>query len=77
VVSEAARQFEPHRIPSYLENLATVYHRFQHAGKVNDSLRVVTENKKITQARLMLCQATRIVLANGLELLGISHPEHM
>ncbi|MBN2105434.1 arginine--tRNA ligase [bacterium] len=77
VVSDAANQYEPHRIPAYLENLATSYHRFQHAGKMDDSLRVVSENKETTHARLMLCKATKIVLANGLELLGISHPEKM
>ena len=77
IIAEAARQYEPHRIPAYLEHLATVYHRFQHAGKVDDSLRVVSDNEALTQARLMLCQATKIVLANGLELLGISHPEKM
>lgn len=77
VVAEAAAQFEPQRIPAYLENLATVYHRFQHAGKMNDALRVVTDQPEITQARLMLCQATKIVLGNGLALLGISRPEKM
>lgn len=77
VIADAARQFEPQRITTYLESLATFYHRFQHTGKVDDSMRVVTKNKDITQARLMLCQATKIVLANGLTVLGISKPEKM
>ncbi len=77
IVTEAARLFEPHHIPSYLEEVATAYHRFQHAGKQNDAFRVVTDNKPLTLARLALCRAARIVLANGLSLLGISKPEKM
>jgi arginyl-tRNA synthetase len=77
VVTGAAENFEPHRIPSYLEEVATVYHRFQHAGKRDAGLRVVTNDRSLTQARLMLCQATKIVLANGLSMLGISRPEQM
>jgi len=77
VVSEAARNFEPHKIPTYLEELATVYHHFQHAGKQDETLRVVSKNVPTAQARLALCRAARIVLANGLGLLGISAPESM
>jgi len=77
IVREAAQDFEPHRIPTALEEVATSYHRFQHAGKQDDSLRVVTKNIPLTLARLALCRAVRIVLANGLDLLGISKPERM
>jgi arginyl-tRNA synthetase len=77
VVGEAARNFEPHKIPTYLEELAMVYHHFQHAGKQDENLRVVSKNIPATQARLALCRAARIVLANGLGLLGISAPESM
>jgi arginyl-tRNA synthetase len=76
-VTLAAREFEPHRIPAYLEEVATAYHRFQHAGKRDDGLRVVTEDVTLTQARLALCRAVRVVLANGLSLLGVSRPEKM
>jgi arginyl-tRNA synthetase len=77
IVTAAAREFEPHRIPSYLEEVATTYHRFQHAGKKDSNLRVVSEHRELTQARLNLCRATRTVLSNGLTLLGISKPEKM
>ena len=77
IVSLAAREFEPHRVPAYLEEVATVYHRFQHAGKRDDRLRVVTRDVPLTLARLALCRATRHVLANGLALLGVSTPEKM
>jgi len=77
VVSHAAREFAPHKVPAYLEEVAAAYHRFQHAGKVDAQLRVVTENAETTAARVALCKATKRVLGNGLRLLGISAPERM
>ncbi|MFQ5677160.1 MAG: arginine--tRNA ligase, partial [bacterium] len=71
VVSQAAKFLEPHRIPNYLKELAADFHRFYHHH------RVVTENKALTEARLILIQCARIVLANGFRLLGISAPERM
>ncbi|MBN2416776.1 arginine--tRNA ligase [bacterium] len=77
VLQQAAEAFEPHKIPVYLEETATVYHRFQHAGKVDGAMRVVTDDEDLTRARLALCDAARIVLSNGLDVLGISSPSRM
>jgi arginyl-tRNA synthetase len=71
VVLGAAMAREPHRLPTYLQDLAGVFHTFYHQH------RVVTEDAGLTQARLDLCDAARIVFANGLSLLGVSAPEKM
>ncbi len=71
VLSRAAQYLEPHRIPDYLQELATIFHRFYHEN------RVVSEDRELTLARLMLCRASRQVFANGLRVLGISAPENM
>jgi arginyl-tRNA synthetase len=75
VVASAAELREPHRVARYLEELAGVYHRFY------DVCRVLPQGDDevtdLTRARLWLCEATRIVLANGLGLLGVSAPERM
>ena len=75
VVKAAAELREPHRVARYLENLARTYHRFY------DTCRVLPrgdeETTDLHRARLMLVEATRIVLANGLQLLGVSAPERM
>ena len=75
VVASAAELREPHRVARYLEELAGVYHRFY------DACRVLPQGDEaatdLTRARLWLCTATRIVLANGLDLLGVSAPERM
>jgi arginyl-tRNA synthetase len=75
VVASAAELRAPHRVAHYLEALAGTYHKFY------DSCRVLPMGDEpatdLTQARLWLCEATRIVLANGLALLGVSAPERM
>ena len=75
VVASAAELREPHRVARYLEELAGTYHRFY------DACRVLPMGDEpatdLTIARLWLVEATRIVLANGLGLLGVSAPERM
>jgi arginyl-tRNA synthetase len=75
VVGSAAELRAPHRISHYLEALAGNYHRF-YAG-----CRVLPQGDEaptaLTHARLWLCAATQVVLANGLALLGVSAPEQM
>ena len=75
IVASAAELREPHRVARYLESLAATYHRFYDACRVlplgDDP---ATE---LTNARLWLVEATRVVLANGLRLLGVSAPERM
>ena len=75
VVAAAAELREPHRIARYLEDMAGVYHRFY------DNCRVLPmgdeETSDLHRARLVLVAATRTVLANGLDLLGVSAPERM
>jgi arginyl-tRNA synthetase len=75
IVAGAAELREPHRVARYLESLAGTYHRFYDACRVlplGDE--AVTD---LTAARLWLVEATRVVLANGLQLLGVTAPERM
>lgn len=71
VISKAAQFWEPHRVTSYLQELAATFHHFYHLH------RVVTEDLPLTRARLRLCLATQMVFANGLKILGITAPERM
>jgi arginyl-tRNA synthetase len=75
VVASAAEFREPHRVARYLEELAGVYHGFYADCRV---LPLGDEPiSAIHSARAALCAATMQVLANGLELLGVSAPERM
>ncbi|HEV8125869.1 MAG TPA: arginine--tRNA ligase [Gemmatimonadales bacterium] len=71
VVAKAALEREPHRITVYLEELAGVIHGWYH------NTRTVGETPPIERARLLLARAARIVVANGLTLLGLSAPDRM
>ncbi len=75
IVASAAELREPHRVARYLEELATVYHRFYDVCWVLP--RGDEELNDLHIARLWLCAASRQVLANGLNLLGVSAPERM
>jgi arginyl-tRNA synthetase len=75
VVATAAQLREPHRVARYLEDTAAAFHRFYDACRV---LPMGDEEPTAThRARLLLVEATRTVLANGLDLLGVSAPERM
>ena len=67
----AADAREAHRITRYLNDLATVFHSFY------TRCRVVTDDQPLTRSRLVLVDATRVVLRNALTILGVSAPERM
>lgn len=69
--AEAAVQYKPHILCHFVLDLAQKFNEFYHA------LLVISEDKKVMNARLMLVDAVRQVLANGLSLLGIYAPEEM
>jgi len=75
IVTTSAQLRQPHRVARYLEELATFYHSFYAACRVLPQVDESPTDE--TFARLMLCDATRQVLANGLELLGVSSPQRM
>ena len=63
---------EPRKIATYLEEVAAAYHKFYGNHKVINS-----QNTHLSSARKKLCEATKIILTNGLSILGISAPERM
>lgn len=71
VIKQAARSLEPYRVVDYLRELAASFHSFYGA------CRVVSDDEMLTSARLLLTDCVRIVLRNGLQLLGISQPTSM
>ncbi|QQS01257.1 MAG: arginine--tRNA ligase [Austwickia sp.] len=79
IVAQAAALREPHRVARYLEDLAARYHKWYDECRVRPAL-VDDEPEPVTdlhRTRLWLNDATRQVLANGLDLLGVSAPEQL
>ncbi|MFA4967473.1 MAG: arginine--tRNA ligase [Candidatus Margulisiibacteriota bacterium] len=67
----AARKREPHLLVEYAKSVAAIYHNYYH------KCRVISEDHNLTQARLALAEAARIVIKNVLELLKVEAPERM
>ncbi len=73
VAEAAAREREPHRVTAYLHELATAVHGWYHHTRAVRA----PEGEATEHARLLLARSARVVLANGLHLLGISAPDRM
>ena len=71
VVEEASESLAPHKIAYFLNELASDFHVYY------NKCRIVDEDSELSKARLYLVSSVRIVLSNGLRLLGISTPERM
>ena len=71
IMALALKILEPQDIVNYLQDLAARFHRFY------VDCRVITDDENISEARLALIKATKIVLSNGLKILGITAPERM
>ncbi len=71
IVQKTLLTLEPQNIANYLNNLATLFHKY-YAKE-----RVVTDNSKLTKSRLILIKAIKIVISNGLDILGIEAPDRM
>ncbi len=76
-VRRAAEMREPHRIARYLEELAGALHKFYAVREARVLPKGDEEATPANHARVALCEAARVVLANGLALVGVSAPERM
>jgi arginyl-tRNA synthetase len=78
VIEAAAAAHEPHRLAFYLHDLASELHGHWNRGKELPQLRFINPaDGELTQARLALIHATKLVLASGLSILGVGAPEEM
>jgi arginyl-tRNA synthetase len=71
VFEGAVHAYEPHRITFYLQELARLFHSYYNKH------RVLSDDSRLTIARLYLCKAVHIVLEEGLNILGAKAPERM
>ncbi len=78
LVASAAEAHEPHRIAFYVHDLASAFHVLWAKGNENPALRFVNDkDPTLTTARLAMVEAVRLVIANGLEILGVSQPREL
>jgi arginyl-tRNA synthetase len=77
LLNEICISFDAHRLTYYLADLASQFHKYFNLGIKNSENRIVTSDTGLSQARLILVDAVRIVIKTGLNLLGVSAPEKM
>jgi len=71
IIETIVQTSEPHHLTYYAQDLATVFHSFYR------QCRVISDDDIMTRARLKLVEASRVVLAKSLHLMGITAPEKM
>jgi len=71
VIEDTAKSYQVQKLPKYALELASAFHQFY------QNCRVLTDDEKLTQARVALLLATKIVLENLFKLMGISAPKKM
>ncbi len=71
IVEDTAKDYEVHRIPQYAIDLATSFHQFY------NECHVLVDDIELKEARLGLVYATKVVLKNTLDMMGVSAPEEM
>ncbi|RCK42963.1 arginine--tRNA ligase [Thalassospira xiamenensis] len=78
IVEQAAVAHEPHRIAFFLSEIAAEFHALWNKGRDNTALRfIVADDLAVTQARLAMIRATALVIASGLDVLGVAPVEEM
>ena len=73
----SSKKLEPHRIPVYLYELASLFHSYWNLGKDNPEKRFINENKKISNDKLVLLKLISNVVKSGMNIVGVSAPEKM
>ena len=71
LVVKLGKQLEPQILANYLQNLSSLFHKFYVKNKV------ISDDQDLTNARLLLISGIKIVLNNGLSILGVNTPEKM
>ena len=76
-IDTASNKLEPHRIPTYLYELASLFHSYWNLGKDNPEKRFINEQKKITNDKLVFLKVVSNVIKSGMDIVGVSVPEKM
>ena len=76
-IEAASNKLEPHRIPTYLYELASLFHSYWNLGKDNSDKRFISEQKNISNDKLVFLKIISNVIKSGMDIVGVSVPEKM
>ena len=76
-IDASSNKLEPHRIPTYLYELASLFHSYWNLGKENPEKRFLNDQKKISDDKIVFLKAISNVIKSGMDIVGASTPEKM
>ena len=76
-IESSSQKFEPHRIPVYLYELASLFHSYWSLGKDNLDKRFINEHKEISNDKLVFLKTISNVIKSGMNIVGVSTPKKM
>jgi arginyl-tRNA synthetase len=77
VIETASNKFEPHRIPFYLYELATLFHSYWSKGNEDSKYRFIVNEKIQSQNTLLIIKLVALTIENGMKILGVKLPSKM
>ena len=77
VLEVSSNRLEPHRVPTYLFELASLFHSYWNLGKDNPEKRFINDQKKITDDKLIFLKVISNTIKSGMDIVGVSVPEKM
>ena len=76
-IDTSSNKLEPHRIPTYLFELSSLFHSYWNLGKDNPDKRFINDQKKVTNDKLIFLKAISNIIKSGMDIVGVSVPEKM
>ena len=76
-IDASSQRLEPHRVPTYLYELASLFHSYWNLGKDNPEKRFINDEKNIIDEKLIFLKAISNVIKSGMDIVGVSLPEKM
>ena len=74
-IDASSKKLEPHRIPTYLYELSSLFHSYWNLGKDNPEKRFINDQKRITDDKLIFLKTISNVIKYGMDIVGVSVPE--
>jgi len=73
----SSKRLEPHRVPIYLYDLASLFHSYWNMGKDDETKRFINKDKSISDKKLVFLKVISNVIRSGMDIVGVSTPEKM
>ena len=76
-IETSINKLEPHRLTTYLYQLASIFHSYWNMGRDSEDFRFLDQDKKIDTNKAVLLNCILLVIKNGMEIIGVDTPENM